>query len=162
MIEKNKIVDNLITKLLEKFEAEGSNINRKPACFEKEALELKNKAPFLDISSYLYFLSEMSVLILKLKDDSYVTFYGLDDWDEGLNIFDYPVPDKDGFHLVLDVCSPQGDLLYFSYNSKHAGVDELWISASVEGSSREYTNSGLGFIAVLNLINDEKIQSVNC
>ncbi len=160
MIEKNKIVENLLSKLLDKFEVEGSNIDRKPACFMKEALELKNKAPFLDINSYLYFLSEMSVLILRLKDGTYVTFYGVDDWDEGLNIFDYPVPDKDGFHLVLDVCHADSEMLYFSYNSKQVGVDELWTAMSVEGNPGKYTNSGLSFIDVLNLINEDKIQSL--
>lgn len=151
-IKKVERVEVLIAKLLEKYAAEGSNINRIPSPFIQEALRLKDTAPFLDIDSYMYFLSEMSVLILDLGDGVYATFYGLDDWEEGLNIFDYPIPEENGFHLVLDICNADGAITYFSYNSENDNEDILWISTNVEDGP--YTKSDLSFVDVLQSIYD--------
>ncbi len=157
----NEKIDNLITKLLEKYEAEGSNIDRKPAMFAQEVLQLEKIAPFLSINSYMYFLSEMSTLILKMNDGSYVTFYGLDDWEEGMNIFDYSVPGKNGFQMFMDICNPEGEILYFAYNSKDPNIDVVWIAPDSDGGEGIYTKTDLNFIDVLKLIEDETIQSLN-
>lgn len=157
----NEKIDNLITKLLEKFEAEGANIARKPVMFAQEVLQLEKIAPFLSINSYLYFLSEMSTLILKLNDGSHVTFYGLDDWDDGMNILGYPVPGENGFHMFMDICNPEGEILYFAYNSKDPNIDVVWIAPDSDGGEGTYTKTDMNFIDILKLIEDEKIQSLN-
>lgn len=157
-IKKVEEVQELISKLLAKYAAEGSNVNQTPSLFVEETLRLKEMAPFLDIDSYMYFLSEMSVLILDLGDGSYATFYGVDDWDDGFNIFDYPIPEKNGFHLVLDICNAEGEITYFSYNSKSNNEDILWISANVEDGP--YTKTALSFVAVLQLIYDNNLENV--
>jgi len=158
IIKKNKLVDDLITKLLIKFKAEGSNILRKPSLFMEQALQLRKIAPFLDINSYLYFLSEMSVLILQLKNGYNVIFYGLDDWGEGLNILNYSIPEDDGFHLIMDICNSEGDTLYFSYNSKTSNKDILWVSSNIDSENELYTKTSMSFIDLLNLIYEENIQ----
>lgn len=154
-------IDHLITKLLEKYEATGTNIDRKPALFAREVLQLEKIAPFLSIDSYLYFLSEMSTLILKLNDGSHVTFYGLDDWDDGMNMLDYSIPGKNGFHMFMDICNPEGEILYFSYNSKDPNVDVVWIAPDSDGGEGTYTKTDMNFIDVLKLIEEAKIQSLN-
>ncbi len=157
-IKKVERVEELISKLLAKYAAEGSNVTQTPSLFVQEALHLKKIAPFLDIDSYIYFLSEMSVLILDLSDGSYATFYGLDDWEDGLNIFDYPIPEKNGFHLVLDICDADGAITYFSYNSENNNEDILWISTNVEDGP--YTRSDLSFTDVLQSIYDNNLNVV--
>lgn len=159
MIDHNPIVDELITKLITKYEASGSNTDRKANLFIKEALALQKTAPFLDINSYLYFLSEMSVLLLQLNNGDYATFYGLDDWEEGLNILDSPIPEKNGFHLVLDICNTDGDILYFSYNTNNPKEDILWISDNVEDGP--YQKTDISFTAILRLIYEDQYQSLN-
>lgn len=158
-----KETDDLITGLLKKYHATGSNIERKPALFAREVSQLEKMAPFLKIDSYLYFLSEMSTLILELNDGSHVTFYGVDDWDDGMNIFDYPVPDKNGFHMFMDICSPKGEILYFSYHSKDPNTDVVWIAADSDGAEGIYTHTKttMNFVDVLTLIEKGEIQSLN-
>ncbi len=151
MITKSPAIDQLIDKLLAKFNAQGSNINRTPSPYLKEALKVLETAPFLAINDYLYFLSEMSVFILELEEGSYLTVYGVDNWDEGLNILDYPIPDEQGFHLVLDILKPDGELLYFSYHAAHLKIDKLWISRGSEGPT-SYSPTDLSFMDILNLI----------
>lgn len=157
MIKENKAVKDLITKLLSKFKAEGSNVSRAPSPFAKEALQLVETAPFLNIDSYLYFLSEMSVLLLTLNDGNFAMFYGLDNWDEGLNILDYPIPAASGFHLAMDITNADGEILYFSYNSKFPGEDILWIAKDIDGGEGSYSKTNWSFTDVLNLIHDEKL-----
>jgi|GEM_PF-1938305 len=156
-----KTIDNFITKLLEKYKAAGANIERKPALFADETAQLVTIAPFLNIKSYLYFLSQMGTLILTLNDGSHITFYGLDDWEEGMNIFDYAVPGKNGFHMFMDVCSPEGEILYFSYNSAEPDMDVVWIAPDCEGEEGHYTKTDMSFTDVLKLIEEEKIQALN-
>ena len=157
MITKDKIVEDLITKLLSKYKAEGSNISRKPSPFMKEALLVQKNAPFLNINSYLYFLSEMSVLLVTLKNNSFLMIYGLDDWDEGLNILDYPIPGENGFHLVMDITNSDGEILYFSYNSAFPKEDALWMARDVNGGEGTYSKTEWGFVDVLSLISEEKM-----
>ena len=157
MIKKDKIVEDLIVKLLSKYNAEGSNISRSPSPFMKEALQLQENSPFSNINSYLFFLSEMSVLILTLKNESFLMIYGLDDWDEGLNVLDYPIPGENGFHLVMDITNLDGEILYFSYNSKFSGEDILWIARDVNGAEGSYIKTEWSFTDILSLICNEKI-----
>lgn len=157
MIKEDEIVSDLITKLLSKFKAEGSNVSRNPSPYMKEANQLISIAPFLNINSYLYFLSEMSVLLLTLKDGSFVMFYGLDDWDEGLNILEYPIPGKNGFHLVMDITNSEGEIIYFSYNSRFPDEDVFWIARNVNGIEGSYSKTDWSFTDILHLIFEESI-----
>jgi hypothetical protein len=156
-MNKSAKVDGLVTKLLGKFTAEGSNLARKELPFLAEANELKKRAPFLEIADYLYFLAEMSTLILQLNDGSYVTCYGVDDWDDGMNILDFQIPEADGFHMFMDICNPEGELLFFAYDSKQPKTDLVWVAADNEPEPRQYQSTGMGFASVLELILEEKI-----
>ncbi len=157
MIQKNQLIDELITKLLSTYPAQGSNTKRAPAAFMKEALQLKEIAPFLD-NGYLYFLSEMSVLLVELNQGDSATFYGVDDWEEGLNILDYPVPDANGFFLVLDICNAEGDIVYFSYNSRNDDTGIIWISDNVDEGP--YTRTTMHFTDLLHLICEGNYRSL--
>lgn len=157
MIQKNQMVDELIAKLLSTYPAKGSNTKLAPSPFMKEALQLKEIAPFLD-NSYLYFLSELSVLLLELNNGDTATIYGLDDWEEGLNIFDYPVPGTNGFYLVLDICSTEGDILYCSYNSKDHDSTLIWTSNNVDDGP--YTKTSIDFTDLLKLICEDNYHSL--
>lgn len=152
------MIDDLITKLLEKFPAEGSNLERKKFPYIREVEEVITRAPFLEINDYMYFLSEMSTLILRLNDGSYVTFYGVDDWDDGMNILDFPIPDKDGFHLFMDICNPEGEITLFAFHSQQPKTDIVWVSPNNEPEPNKYAVTEMSFAVVLELILEEKIQ----
>lgn len=156
MIQKDPHIDELITRLLSTYPARGSNTKRNPTPFMQEALRLKELAPFLN-NSYLYFLSELSVLLLELNHGDTAIIYGLDDWDEGLNILDYDIPDKTGFFLVLDICDTEGNMLYFSYNINSPDTEVIWTSAHVDGP---YTTTGIRFTDLLNLICEDNYRSL--
>lgn len=157
MITKDKIIDDLITKLLTKYNAQGSNISRSPSLFMEEALQFQEKSPFLNINSYLYFLSEMSVLLLTLKNGNFVMFYGLDNWDEGLNILDFPIPGENGYHLVMDITSADGEILYFAYNAKFPKENTLWVARDVNATEGTYSKTQWNFVDILNMLTEDKI-----